>query len=173
MATEWKAVIIRFVNTEFRTLKEYCEKHHIKMAELIRNAVRCYIANPDLVKGIVKVSDNGTKINDVLQVVNKVAQKLDILDKKLGEYQQDGKLTDSVIKARIKECILKIKQKCKNKPITVDRLRLQLQKMDASLTPYLFASATNGFSLLDEVLMELQGRELTRDFNGIIKFIGD
>ncbi|MEM3629259.1 MAG: hypothetical protein QXE06_07830 [Candidatus Bathyarchaeia archaeon] len=170
---QWKAMIIRFVDTEFRTLKEYCEKHHIKMTELIRNAVRHYIANPNTINGVVKVSDNGAKINDVLQIVNKVAQKLDVLDKKLGEYQQDGKLADSVIKARIKECVLKVKQKCKNKPITADKLRLQLQKMDASLTPYLFASATNGFSLLDEVLMELQGRELTRDFNGIIKFIGD
>jgi hypothetical protein len=173
MATQWKAILIRFVEGESNMLKEYCRKNHVKMAELFRNAVRLYVANPDLVNGIVRVRDDGIETEQVLKGITELAQKLESLEKKLNSYPTDGKFTNSVIKARITECILKVKQKNKKEPITVDNLQIQLKKMDPSLAPYLVASATNGFSLFDEVLMELQGRELNRDFNEIINFIGD
>lgn len=173
MTAPWKAIIIRFIDVEFSTLKEYCEKNHIKITELIRNAVRLYIANPNIVSGVVKASSNDVEIKQVLNGLTEVAQKLESLEKKLNSYPMDEKITDSAIKARIKECIMKVKQKYKKEPITVDKLRIELKKIDPSLTPYFVASAANGISHLDEVLIELHGHELNRDFNGIIKFNGD
>lgn len=173
MTTCWKRFLLRLAEGEWNTLKEYCKKNQIKITELIRNAVRLYIANPDILSGVVKVSGNDVEIKQVLNDITEVAQKLESLEKKLNSYPVDGKITDSVIKARIKECIMKVRQKYKKEPITVDKLRIELKKIDPSLTPYLVASATNGFSHLDEVLIELHGHELNRDFNGIIKFNGD
>jgi len=172
MTTRWKPILIRFVDRESNTLKEYCAKNNIKITELVRNAVRLYIANPDILNGVVKVNGN-FEIKQVLDSIDKVTQKLEVLERKLNSYPTNEKFTDSLIKARITECILKIKEKNGREPITVDKLKLKIKKMDPSLAPYLVASANNGFSLLDEVLMELHGRELSRDFNGIIRFNGD
>jgi hypothetical protein len=172
MTTRWKPILIRFVDRELNTLKEYCAKNNIKITELVRNAVRLYIANPDILNGVVRA--NGVfEIKQLLDSMDKVTQKLEVLERKLNSYPMNEKFSDSLIKARIKECILEIREKYRKEPITVDKLKLKIKKMDPSLAPYLVASATNGFSLLDEVLMELHGRELSRDFNGIIRFNGD
>jgi hypothetical protein len=173
MASCWKAFLLRLTEGEWNMVKEHCRKNQIKITDFVRSLLRLYFANPDLVNGVVRVRGNDVDVEQVLNGITEVAQKLESLDKKLNSYPTEGKFTNSVIKARITECILKVKQKNKKEPITVDKLKIQLEKMDPSLASYLVASTTNGFSLLDEVLMELHGRELNRDFNGIINFIGD
>jgi len=173
MATHWKPILIRVVDREMETLREYCKKNHVKMTELFRNAVRLYITNPDLVNGIIKAEGNGVEVAQVMDSIDELVKKFEALEKKLTSLSAKKDFVQPIAKARIAEAVLKVKQKAKKDVTTVDRLREQLKGMDPSLDQFLVASATNGISLLDEVLMELQQRgELSWDFRRIVKFNG-
>jgi hypothetical protein len=174
MANYWKTFPLRLAEGEWNMLKEYCKKNQIKITDLIRSILRLYFANPDLMNGIIKVANAHIETEQIVNSVTELIQKFEVLEKKLTSHPNESEFAYSLVKARIAEAILNTKQKARKKPITVDILREQIKKIDPSLAPFLVASASNGISSLDEVLVELEQKgELSRDYRGIIKFHGD
>lgn len=169
MATHWNQYVIRVADQEWTTWKEFCKKNHIKRADLIRNAVRFYIANPDFVNGVVKAANNGVDIRPVVDGITRLMQKVEVLENKLTSISQEKNLV-SITKSKILDAVLRIKKRARNSITTVDRLREQIIKIDRSLAPFLVASVTCPVSPFDEVLSELEGKELRREYGGIINF---
>jgi len=172
MPNRWRGVLIRFGERELETIDRFCHENNVKRADFIRNAARRVMNNPDSVNGVVKSRDDGIDILPLMDSITMLTQKVENIEKGLSSLLEGKKLANPVAKDRIAELILKMKQKTKENATTVDRLRDQLKRIDSSIEPFLFASSTDGISVFDEVLIELQQRrELNRDLkSGIIKW---
>jgi len=171
---KWKGVLIRFAEKELETLDIFCQKNMVKRTDLVRNATRLYVANPDVVNGVVKLRDNGVDIVPILDGIAMLAQKVDTIEKGFNSAIKRQELVSPAARERIIEAILRAKQKTKKNVTTVDRLREQIKRTDPSLEQFLYASASDGIPPFDDALIWLQQKgELSRNPGGIIEFNGD
>jgi len=170
MNVRWREILIRVADEELANWNEFCARNCIKRIDLVRNAVRLYISNPELVNGVLKVVDNGAEIEPIIKGIDDLNKKLETIDKRLTSFSTETGFLQPLAKRRIAEGILKIKQETGDPVTTVDRLKEQLKLSDPSLIPFLY-STTGSISLLDEALAELhQKGELSWDFKEIIHF---
>jgi hypothetical protein len=173
MKTRWKEVLIRVADVELDNWDEFCRKKGMKRIDLIRNAVRLYVANPELVNGGIKTVDNDVDIGPVLRGIDELKQKFEMIEKKVTSFPTETDFTHSLARKKVVEAILKTKQKAKGSVTTLDRLRDQLKETEPSLIPFLFP-VDGGISVLDEVLAELNEKgELSWNFRQIIRFRAD
>lgn len=171
MASKWKAVLIRFVESEVETLDAYCRENHVKRTNLIRSATRVYVANRDLVNGVIRLSDTSVDIAPVMDSIGLVIQKVEALDKRLNSSSVENGSEDLTISKRIAEAVLMVKRRAKKDVTTVDQLREKLKSLDPSVVPFLHASDSKGICGLDEALRKLEEKgELSREYGGIIRF---
>lgn len=171
MTNTWKAVLIRFVKEELERLDKYCKENHVKRTDLIRSATRVYIANRDLVNGVIRIKDASVDIAPVLDNIGVVVQKLEAVEKRLNSLSVDNPSANLMIHKKIADAVLMVKKRAKKNLTTVDQLRDKLKRMDPSFAPFLYASDSCGVCVFDEVLRELEKKdELSREYGGIIKF---
>jgi len=171
LASKWKAVLIRFVEREVETLDAYCRENHVKRTDLVRSATRLYVANHDLVNGVIRLSDASVDIAPVMDSIGLVIQKVEALEKRLNSSSVENGSENLTISKRIAEAVLIVKRRAKKDITTVDQLREKLKILDPSSTPFLHATDSSGICVLDEVLRELEERgELSREYGGIIRF---
>ena len=169
----WKQVLVRIAQKELKTWDMYCEKNHLKRVELIRNSVRATIANPNLAKNTVVTTDYSVETRPLMDAIRKLSQKLENIERSLNSKSFETNHTDdNVVKNKIKECVKNIMSNTKTaSTTTMDRLREQIKDQDPLLTPYLVSSSNRAFSLLDEVLLDLQAKgEIKQKHGGIVKF---
>jgi len=172
MNSRWREILIRVAGMELANWNEYCAKNCIKRVDLVRNAVRLYIANPDIVNGVLRIADNDVDIGPILKGIGNLSKKLEAIEKRLDAFSAETDFVQPLARRRIAEGVLKAKQRTKDGVTTVDSLTEQLKQSDPSLVPFLFSANANGsISLLHEVLAELhQKGELSWDFKEIIRF---
>jgi len=145
----------------------------MKRVELIRNSVRATIANLNLGKNAVVTADYSIEIRQLADAIRKLDQKTGNIEKTINSKSFDTNyIGDNIAKIKIRECIQNILKNTKTaNTTTVDRIREHIKKRNPSLTQHLVSSSNRAFSLLDEVLYELQVKgEIERKYGGIIKF---
>lgn len=163
--------MIRFVKEELDRLDAYCKENHVKRTDVIRSATRLYITNHDLVNGVIRLTDANSDITPILDSIGIVVQKIEAIEKKLALLSVENDSENSKINERIAEAVLMVKRRAKNDTITLDQLRERLTNIDFSFAPFLYATDSSGICVLDEVLLELEGKgELSRLYGGIIKW---
>jgi hypothetical protein len=171
LANKWKGVLIRFVKEELDRLDAYCKENHVKRTDVIRSATRLYITNHDLVNGVIRLTDANSDITPIMDNISIVVQKIEAVEKKLALLSVENDSENSKINERIAEAVLMVKRRAKNDTITLDQLRERLTSIDFSFAPFLCATDSSGICVLDEVLLELEGKgELSRLYGGIIKW---
>lgn len=163
LKNDWKGVIVRYIKSELDVLDAFCKKNNAKRSDVIRNATRLYVNNPDLVNGVIRIKDANTDITPVIKRVDVVVQKIEQIGKKVNSLSSKDDFKDLTIKKRITHAILAIKHRTKESVIAVEQLREELKSTDLSFTPYLYATNSSGICVLDECLFELeQKKELRR-----------
>ncbi|MEM2112033.1 MAG: hypothetical protein QXX08_09190 [Candidatus Bathyarchaeia archaeon] len=175
MANKWRRVLISFVKEELERLDAYCKENHVKRTDVIRSATRLYIANRDLVNGVIRLRDASLDIapmmEDIKNLRDVVVQKIEDVKEKLSSISVEDNYPNLAIKERIAEAVLMIKRRGKKNTITVEQLKEKLKTIDPSFTPFLYATASSSICVLDKVLLELEGKgELSRLYGGIIKW---
>ncbi|MCW4028354.1 MAG: hypothetical protein NWE92_01740 [Candidatus Bathyarchaeota archaeon] len=171
--TVWKEILIRVAEPELSHWDECCAKHNQTRSDFLRNAVRIFIANPDLANGIVKQPVNQVDIAPIMKAIEELNKKLEINEQN-GPTFGNTVFKNSLAKRKVLEAVLLQKQKALESQETVttlDQLKEMLKDSDPSLAPFINPPAGGGLSILDEVLQELNGKqELTWDFCQIIEF---
>lgn len=175
LANEWRGVLIRFAKEELERLDAFCKENHVKRTAVIRNATRFYIANRDVVNGVIRLRDASLDIAPVMDSIKSlhdvVVQKIEDVKEKLNSISVEESYPNLATKERIAEAVLMIKRRSKKDTITVEQLKEKLKAVDPSFTPFLYATASSGICVFDKVLLELEGKgELSRRYGGIIKW---
>ena len=165
---DWKQVIVRYIKNELDVLDAFCNKNNLQRTDVIRNATRLYVNNPDLINGVIKTKDVNQDFSPVIKRVDVVVQKLDQIGKKVNSISAKDSFTDPMLKKKITKAILALKHKSVEDRTTVEQLREELKDLDLSFAIHLYPSNSAGISLLDECLFELeQKKELVRkSFSG-------
>jgi len=171
MKTRWKGVLIRVADAELLDWDGYCEKNRIKRVDLVRSSVRFFMANPEIVNGVVKRGETAVDLAPILGAMGELKQKLEMVEKKVSIVSTDKGLSQCVSKKKLAEAVLEFMQHTRNNVTTLDRLIVYIRKAEPQLAPFL-SSGDGGLCLLDEVLTELNDEgKVEWDFGEVVRFI--
>ncbi|MGD0071669.1 MAG: hypothetical protein ABSB71_08950 [Candidatus Bathyarchaeia archaeon] len=166
-------VLIRFAPEELAVFNAYCKTNHINKTACAKSAIRLYITNRDLVNGVIRVQDSSPDNASLEGKMDAIFQKVSTIEEKIKSTTLERDSTRQVFMDRILEAILLIRKDAETETTTVDKLRVLLERINPSFSPYLYASDSCFICVLDEVLKILEGQgKLRLKYPGIVRWLG-